>query len=109
MKKISKIWCVVPFILLILLNIIFYIDNYKKSKEIDIYIDEMKELSKTNQILMDLVPTMKPMVKRDELFNVIKEKYKNEKINVSEDHIWWRSFQFWFSIEDKIIKITYGS
>ena len=58
---------------------------------------------------MDLVPTMKPMVGRDELFNIIKEKYIKEKIEVFEDHIWWQGFQFWFSNEDKIIKVTHGS
>jgi hypothetical protein len=70
--------------------------------EIDIVMEEQ-------QMLLSLLPGMELGITKNELYTLIKESYSNEQVDMLEDHIGWRLFQFWFSTDDILEEVIYDS
>jgi hypothetical protein len=79
-------------------------------KDIDIKMAQESSQSYIYQrnLLLELIPELKPKITKNELKNYIKKKYPSEPVNVIENHIQWRLYQFWFENEH-ISSIQVGS
>ncbi len=60
-------------------------------------------------IIIKLIPEIKPKITQAELIKLIKIKYPNEPVNVLEDQIQWRLFHFSFNKNNVLSKVWLGS
>lgn len=108
MKNYVTILSVIALLVSMYFNFSLFIDNEDKSFDLAF----TKELSDTyaNQrnIVLELIPKLKPEISKTELIELIKNKYPNETINVLESHIQWRLFSFWFE-NGRISVVQVGS
>ncbi len=93
----------------IIINIVLFLQNYSLTILIEdyktsesIYIDE-------RSVINSLLPKIKPSISKEQLAAAIKSIKPNEKVHVLEDHVGWRFYHFWYSIDGKITNVTYGS
>jgi hypothetical protein len=59
--------------------------------------------------LMGLIPELNPTIRKRELASVIGNSYPNEAVNVLENHLQWRFFQFWFDENGRLEAVDWGS
>ena len=77
--------------------------SYSITKEIgEGYADE-------RDIIIKLIPEIRPTITKTELIKLLKLKYSNEPVNVLEDHVQWRFFHFSFNKNNVLSNVWLGS
>ena len=89
-------------------NIVSYHNNSLMKQEIEELKITRQVLIEEKHIMNELIPIMLPTVTKEQLAETIKIK-TNEPVDVLSDQIGWRFYHFWFSKDNKITKVTYGS
>ena len=77
-------------------NISLSIENEMKNIDIRLAKESADTYAAQRNLLIELIPEIKPKITKAELTEHIKMKYPDEVINVTDSHIQWRLYQFWF-------------
>lgn len=109
MKKYNNIIVYIILVISLIFNVALYISNQITNREIESYKYEQSVLNEEISVINSLIPKLNPTITKDQLFEEIKRIKSDEKIDVLDDHIRWRFYQFWFSKDGKIESVTYGS
>ena len=90
------------------LNVNQFIDLEIKDIELSIAHEESEATNVQRQLILKLIPKLKPNVSINELESIIKKEYPNETTNIIGNSLQWRLFRFDYN-ENRLSKVWYGS
>ena len=109
MKNKSILLLGLLLIISVLLNLILLLNVETSASKLESFQEDMKYIKEERLFLSSLIEKVKPSVKKEELKKIIQEMHPDEKVEVLFDHVRWRFFNFWYSEDGDLEKITYGS
>ena len=93
----------------VLVNIGLAFVLYAGSMEIALLRDDANALRDERELLLALVPQLKPRISKSELLLALRRLHPGEKANDIGDHIQWRLFQFWFDKRGDLETVRWSS
>jgi hypothetical protein len=107
--KISIILCSLLLLGSLIANVFFFLGMQIDKISIQSCETDMSSIVEEIHIINDLIPMLKPGVSKEELETAFKSLIPDEKIEILKNQVSWRFYHFWYSDEDKISNVTYGS
>ena len=90
-------------------NVVFGGLHYLRGMDLDISRQEVAGLQDDREILMQLMPVLRPSTSATELVDAIRARYPNEQVNVRDARVQWRLFHFDFDGAGKLVAVRWSS
>ena len=82
---------------------------YLRGMDVEIYRQEVAGLADDREILMRLMPTLRPDISSSELAAAIHSRYPGEQVNLRDAQVQWRLFHFRFDTAGKLVDVQWSS
>ena len=82
---------------------------YLRGMDVEIYRQEVAGLVDDREILMRLMPMLRPGISNTELAAAIHSRYPGEQVNLRDTQVQWRLFHFWFDNAGKLVDVQWSS
>ena len=82
---------------------------YLRGMDVEIYRQEVAGLVDDREILMRLMPILRPGISNTELAAAIHSRYPGEQVNLGDMQVQWRLFHFRFDNAGKLVDVQWSS
>ena len=82
---------------------------YLKSQDAALAADDAAARATERDLLMTLLPALRPRISRSELAAELRSRYPGEQINIGNTEVQWRLFHFWFDRSGRLENVQWGS
>ncbi len=82
---------------------------YLRGMDVEIYRQEVAGLADDREILIRLMPALRPGISSTELAAAIHSRYPGEQVNLSDTQVQWRLFHFRFDTAGKLVDVQWSS
>jgi len=82
---------------------------YVRGMDLQISREEIAGLEGDREILMRLIPAVRPGISSAELAAAIRSRYPGEQVNLGDAQIQWRMFHFRFDDAGKLVDVQWSS
>ena len=82
---------------------------YLKSQDAVLASDDAAARAAERDLLMTLLPALRPRVSSSELAAELRSRYPGEQINIDSTEVQWRLFHFWFDRSGRLENVQWGS
>jgi len=111
-KPVATLWTgrlIVLLTISLLLNGVLGVLHYLQKQDTAFWRESEHDTRKDNEILMALIPVVRPSVSRAELATELRSRYPGEDVNVGPKQVQWRLFHFWFDEQGRLVEVQWSS
>jgi len=83
--------------------------HYLRGMDVEICRQEVAGLADDREILMRLMPMLRPGISSTELAAAIHSRYPGEQVNLRDTQVQWRLFHFRFDDAGKLVDVQWSS
>ena len=83
--------------------------HYPRGMDVEICRQEVAGLADDREILMRLMPMLRPGISSTELAAAIHSRYPGEQVNLRDTQVQWRLFHFRFDDAGKLVDVQWSS
>ncbi|HXI34705.1 MAG TPA: hypothetical protein VNH63_11525, partial [Gemmatimonadales bacterium] len=73
------------------------------------YAADAADRAAERDLLMTLLPALRPRVSMPELAAQLRSRYPGEQVNIGGAEVQWRLFHFWFDRSGRLEQVQWGS
>jgi hypothetical protein len=93
----------------LLCNVILLCFWYVQKTDIETKQSTIESLNKELNIIAELIPKMRPTASKEDVSEALKKITNGERIDILDNLVSWRFYQFWLNKSGVIESVSYGS